>query len=165
MIFASSIAIWLSYPFSKVRAPRVRGLRPRAASLRGRSRRKSSAASCTKCFSRRFPIVPIAPLGWQHWGLGQRRISPWIARDAARQRRPWPRGRRRSDALRSYFEGRLDTPEIAQAVAEGLMLADFDGGRYKTVDYEPTPITALTVVTRHSPEAAEARRRARARAG
>jgi leucyl aminopeptidase len=44
------------------------------------------------------------------------------------------------------LEGRLEGPEMAQAVAEGLTLADFDGGSYKTVNYDPTPIAALTVV-------------------
>ena len=62
---------------------------------------------------------------------------------------------KRMGRLAFVLEGRLDTPEIAQAVAEGLMLADFDGGSYKTVNYDPAPITALTVVSRQSPEVAK----------
>jgi leucyl aminopeptidase len=42
---------------------------------------------------------------------------------------------------------------MAQAVAEGLTLAEFDGGRYKTVNYEPGRLTALTVAGRSLGEA------------
>ena len=43
-------------------------------------------------------------------------------------------------------EAPFDTPEMLQAVAEGLTLAEFNAGRYKTVDYEPFELQALTVV-------------------
>ena len=41
--------------------------------------------------------------------------------------------------------GVLDTPEIVQAIAEGLTLAQFEGGRYKTAGYDPFELTALGI--------------------
>jgi leucyl aminopeptidase len=38
------------------------------------------------------------------------------------------------------------TPELVQAVAEGLMLASFDGDVYKTSEREAGPLTAATIV-------------------
>jgi leucyl aminopeptidase len=42
--------------------------------------------------------------------------------------------------------GQLETPEHVQAIAEGLTLAEFDAGRYKTVDYEPFELEHITIV-------------------
>ena len=39
----------------------------------------------------------------------------------------------------------LDTPDIIQAIAEGLTLAEFDGGRYKTAGYDPFELTTLSI--------------------
>ena len=41
--------------------------------------------------------------------------------------------------------GVLETPEIIQAIAEGLTLAQFEGGRYKTAGYDPFELTALSI--------------------
>ena len=41
--------------------------------------------------------------------------------------------------------GALDSPEMIQAIAEGLTLAEFDAGRYKTADYEPFQLTSLGI--------------------
>jgi leucyl aminopeptidase len=41
--------------------------------------------------------------------------------------------------------GVLETPGMIQAIAEGLTLAEFDGGSYKTVAYEPFELAALTI--------------------
>jgi leucyl aminopeptidase len=41
--------------------------------------------------------------------------------------------------------GVLETPEIIQAIAEGLTLAQFEGGRYKTADYDPFELAALSI--------------------
>lgn len=40
----------------------------------------------------------------------------------------------------------LDSPEMVQALAEGLTLAEFDAGQYKTVDYEPFRLRSLGIV-------------------
>jgi leucyl aminopeptidase len=41
--------------------------------------------------------------------------------------------------------GVLDTPDMIQAIAEGLTLAEFDGGSYKTAGYDPFELTALSI--------------------
>ena len=42
--------------------------------------------------------------------------------------------------------GVLETPEMIQAIAEGLTLAEFDAGRYKTAGYDPFELTALGII-------------------
>jgi leucyl aminopeptidase len=42
--------------------------------------------------------------------------------------------------------GRDDPPQMARAVAEGLTLAEFDAGRYKTIDHEVIASPAWTVI-------------------
>jgi leucyl aminopeptidase len=42
--------------------------------------------------------------------------------------------------------GVLETPAMIQAIAEGLTLAEFDVGRYKTAGYDPFELTALGIV-------------------
>jgi leucyl aminopeptidase len=54
------------------------------------------------------------------------------------------------------LEDRLETVDVIQAVAEGLTLAEFDAGRYKTVGDEPTPITSLTLITQTAHKGASA---------
>jgi leucyl aminopeptidase len=41
--------------------------------------------------------------------------------------------------------GVLETPEIIQAIAEGLTLAQFEGGSYKTTGYDPFELTATSI--------------------
>jgi len=47
-----------------------------------------------------------------------------------------------------------DTAELAQAIAEGLTLAEFDGGCYKTGEYEAPPAPAWTIVVAGGEEGA-----------
>jgi leucyl aminopeptidase len=42
-------------------------------------------------------------------------------------------------------EGALEQPEMIQAVAEGLTLAEFEPGRYKTAGYEPFQLRGLGI--------------------
>jgi len=44
-------------------------------------------------------------------------------------------------------DGALDTPEMIQALAEGLTLAEFEAGHYKTWDYAPFRLDALAILT------------------
>lgn len=60
---------------------------------------------------------------------------------AARQRRI-----SRVAFLPLKHDGRFEDPQTLQAVAEGLTLGAFDVGRYKTVDYDPTPLSSLSIV-------------------
>ncbi len=43
-------------------------------------------------------------------------------------------------------DGRLDSLDMIQALAEGLTLAEFDAGRYKTSGYEPFHLSALGIL-------------------
>lgn len=61
---------------------------------------------------------------------------------AARQRRI------STVAFLSY--GRLEDAQMLQAVAEGLILGAFDVGQYKTLDYDPAQLSALTIVTENA---------------
>ena len=52
-------------------------------------------------------------------------------------------------------EGRLDSPEMIQAIAEGLTHAEFDGGSYKTWGYDRFDLREITIcVTGGSRESA-----------
>ena len=54
-------------------------------------------------------------------------------------------------------DGALDSADMVQAIAEGLTLAEFDGGRYKTAGYEPFDLQRLAIlVPDASPSIAEA---------
>jgi leucyl aminopeptidase len=54
-------------------------------------------------------------------------------------------------------EGALDVPEMIQALAEGLTLAEFEPGHYKTAGYDPFRLDALGIITgERSREAASA---------
>jgi leucyl aminopeptidase len=50
--------------------------------------------------------------------------------------------------------GLFERPEVLQAVAEGLTLAEFDGAQYKTVNYEPFDFKTLTLAVQHASNAA-----------
>jgi leucyl aminopeptidase len=43
-------------------------------------------------------------------------------------------------------DGPLDSPEMVQALAEGLTLSEFDAGSYKTAGYEPFELRAVGLV-------------------
>jgi leucyl aminopeptidase len=53
--------------------------------------------------------------------------------------------------------GVLGSPDMIQAIAEGLTLAEFDAGSYKTSDYEPFELTALGIVVEEPAREAAAR--------
>jgi leucyl aminopeptidase len=54
-------------------------------------------------------------------------------------------------------DGALESPDMIQAIAEGLTLAEFDAGRYKTAGYDPFELTALGIlVAAGTKEAAQA---------
>jgi leucyl aminopeptidase len=53
---------------------------------------------------------------------------------------------RRADSVAFVVRGQGDTAQLAQAAAEGLTLAEFDGGTYKTTDPAPAPVPSWTVV-------------------
>jgi leucyl aminopeptidase len=54
--------------------------------------------------------------------------------------------------LRSDIAG--DTGELAQAVTEGVILADFDAGRYKTKEHDVLPAPTWTIVAANGDDAA-----------
>ena len=43
-------------------------------------------------------------------------------------------------------QGTLGTPEMIQAIAEGLTLAEFDAGRYKTAGYDPFELASVGLI-------------------
>ena len=43
-------------------------------------------------------------------------------------------------------DGVLESADMVQAIAEGLTLGEFEGGRYKTTAYEPFDLTAVGIV-------------------
>jgi len=53
---------------------------------------------------------------------------------------------RRADSVAFVVRGQGDPAQLAQAAAEGLTLAEFDGGTYKTTDPAPAPVPSWTVV-------------------
>jgi leucyl aminopeptidase len=60
-------------------------------------------------------------------------------------------------------EGALDAPEMFQAIAEGLTLAEFDGGQYKTADDDRFALRSSGIIVKEQSRetAAEAARRGR----
>jgi leucyl aminopeptidase len=89
-------------------------------------------------------------------GAGQRAV---FAADSARRLATatglWARQRRIPRVgffLRSDIAG--DTGELAQAITEGLILADFDAGRYKTKEHDILPAPTWTIVAAKGEDAA-----------
>ena len=52
----------------------------------------------------------------------------------------------------------LDSAEMVQAIAEGLTLAEFDAGQYKTADYDPFELAAVGIIVQQPAREAAARR-------
>ena len=52
-------------------------------------------------------------------------------------------------------DGELDSPEMIQAVAEGMTLAEFDAGSYKTAGYDPFELTGLGIIVAERAEQGE----------
>ena len=50
--------------------------------------------------------------------------------------------------------GRLGSPEVLQAITEGLTLAEFDGAQYKTMNYEPFELKVLALAIENPSDAA-----------
>jgi leucyl aminopeptidase len=89
-------------------------------------------------------------------GAGQRAIfGADSARRLATATALWARQRRIPRVgffLRSDIVG--DTAELAQVVTEGLILADFDAGRYKTKEHDILPAPTWTIVAANGEDAA-----------
>jgi leucyl aminopeptidase len=89
-------------------------------------------------------------------GAGQRAVfSADSARRLATATGLWARQRRIPRVgffLRSDIVG--DAAELAQAVTEGLILADFDAGRYKTKEHDILPAPSWTIVAAKGEDAA-----------
>jgi leucyl aminopeptidase len=89
-------------------------------------------------------------------GAGQRAIfGADSARRLATATGLWARQRRIPRVgffLHSDIVG--DTAELAQAVTEGLILADFDAGRYKTKEHDILPAPTWTIVAAKEEDAA-----------
>jgi leucyl aminopeptidase len=89
-------------------------------------------------------------------GAGQRAIfGADSARRLATATGLWARQRRIPRVgffLRSDIVG--DTAELAQAVTEGLILTDFDAGRYKTKEHDILPAPTWTIVAAKGEDAA-----------
>jgi leucyl aminopeptidase len=60
---------------------------------------------------------------------------------------------RRKKIARIAFaaEGALSAPEMIQALAEGLTVAEFDAGRYKTAGYESFEMSAPGIISKSQP--------------
>ena len=139
-----------------------------AARSRARSRPKEFQAQAVRPVPRRrSPTAAGARGGSRSSAAGQRgergsellRKLATAAGLAARQRRV---GARRRSSCAATRRRRC---ELAQAVAEGLTLAEFNGGSYKTADPPPAPPPAWTVVVDRCARErrADASRRGRAR--
>jgi leucyl aminopeptidase len=91
--------------------------------------------------ARRVALVGGGPLDLFDTGVA-RRAATAVAL-AARQRRAG----RLAFVLRgpSTPSGDFDVPAFAQAIVEGLTLAEFTGSRYKTDEGAPGPLTAYTI--------------------
>lgn len=57
----------------------------------------------------------------------------------------------------------LDSPEMIQAIAEGLTLAEFDAGRYKTAGYDSFELSALGIIVEEGARGAAERAACRGR--
>ena len=53
---------------------------------------------------------------------------------------------KRIPRLAFHAQGVLESAEMIQAIAEGLTLAEFDAGRYKTAGYDPFELAALGII-------------------
>ena len=83
--------------------------------------------------TRRVLFIGAGP-GAACGGEDHRRIAT-AAGLAARQKR--------AERVAFVLRGRGDAADLAQAVAEGLTLAEFDGGTYKTGEPAPAPFAGL----------------------
>ena len=55
-------------------------------------------------------------------------------------------------------DGALDSADMVQAIAEGLTLAEFDAGRYKTAGYDPFEMTGVGIIVQKPARETAARR-------
>src|SRR5439155_6778190 len=61
---------------------------------------------------------------------------------------------KRIGCIGSVARGRFESPDVLQAIAEGLTLAEFDGAQYKTINYELFELRALALAIENPSEAA-----------
>ncbi len=147
------------------RGPVVRGERPRrtsanwirrpAASWRGRSRHGNSWPGRSISSSRRWSNVRWKARRVLFIGAGREEaFTPDLARKTARPPAHWRRGSAGRPAWRFSFvpalpdpSGDVDVAGFFQSAAEGLTLAEFDGGSYKTAEagIGPAPRLALAI--------------------
>jgi leucyl aminopeptidase len=100
----------------------------------------------------RFAAIGVGPAA--DFTIDRARRAATAAGLAARQRK--------ISRMAFIAERRFDAPEMLQAVTEGLKLAEFDAGRYKTVAYEAFELRTLTIaVSKASAELTNAVERGR----
>ena len=95
-------------------------------------------------------VTPIADRGYRARRLAALGMGPAAGFSTDRARRAASalglQGRQRRIARVGFVaRGRFESPEVLQAVAEGLTLAEFDGASYKTVDHEAFEAQAPTI--------------------
>ncbi|HEV3214072.1 MAG TPA: leucyl aminopeptidase [Vicinamibacterales bacterium] len=96
-------------------------------------------------------VTPIADRVYQARRLAALGVGPAADFNTDRARRAAAalglEGRRRKIARIGFVaRGRFESPEVLQAVAEGLTLAEFDGASYKTVNHEPFEAQGVAIV-------------------
>ncbi len=100
-------------------------------------------------------------------GAGKRSsFNSALARKLASAAGLWTRQRRIGRVgfvMRADVDDVADSSEMAQAIAEGLTLAEFDPGRYKTRDHDASVPPAWTIITAAGEEVASRVRGAAAR--
>jgi leucyl aminopeptidase len=113
-------------------------------------------------------MTPIVAAGYRARRLAAIGLGPRAAFTLDRARRAASAialvaRQKRIGRLAFSAERILDEPGMIQAIAEGLTLAEFDAGRYKTTDDEPFALRALAIIagpaSRQTAEAAARRGR------
>ncbi len=89
-----------------------------------------------ECRARRLAVIGLGPETDFTVDRG-RRVATAIGLTARQKNIP---------RIAFVADGALDSSEMVQAVAEGLTLAEFDAGSYKTAGYEPFGLTELAII-------------------
>jgi leucyl aminopeptidase len=106
-------------------------------------------------------VTPITDPGYRARRLAALGMGPAAGFSTDRARRAAAalglQGRQRRIARIGFIaRGRVESPDVLQAVAEGLTLSVFEGATYKTVDYEPFEVQALTIAVQKASAAVTA---------
>jgi len=96
--------------------------------------------------ARRFVAVGLGPEG--DYTLDRVRRAATAVGLLARQKK--------IARLGFVLAGRLESPDVVQAVAEGLTIAQFEAAAYKTVDFESFPLKDLVIAVTNSTDALRA---------